>query len=316
MAFLRSSFALIWFCCLTLGAMPAHCAAETPPGPAESDPGHAWLLRARAALAGHQSISANIHQRIHLYGQELVAAGVFVQGPPAKNLLYLDLKLKIGGQDSYRQQRCDGKFYWLQRFEDGIPKLTRVDLKRVEAARAANAGLKAAGPANLQPVAAKDGPPMLGLGGMAFLLDELADWCVFPKVEQRRLPTREATPVIVLEGGWQRERLLLWLPDQAEGASQGKPIDLSKLPPMLPDRIVVFLGRDDLFPRRIEYSVSGSRDLPRDEPEPLLQVHFDEVRFDVEVPPSKFTFEGGVVAPIDDTDGYLLRAGFILPAAQ
>jgi len=44
--------------------------------------------------------------------------------------------------------------------------------------------------------------------------------------------------------------------------------------------------------------------------------HFDEVQFDVQVDPRGFTFEGGVVPPIDDTDGYLLRAGLIPPAAH
>ena len=316
MAFSRCSFAVIWFCCIGLGSLPAPCTGQSPTRQTEPNAGHAWLLRARAALAGHKSINANIHQRIHLYGQELVAAGFFVQGPPEKNLFALDLNLKIDGQDSYCQQRCDGKFYWLQKFEDGIPKLTRVDLKRVDAARTAHGHVKTVGLAKEQRRGGKDNPPMLGLGGMAYLLDQLAACCVFPKVEGRRLPTREATPVLVLEGGWQRDRLLRWLPEQADAASQGRELDLSKLPPALPDRIVVFLGRDDLFPRRIEYNVSESRGLPSDELETLVQIHFDEVQFDVAVEPGRFTFEGGVVPAIDDTDNYLLRAGLLHPTAR
>ena len=156
---------------------------------------------------------------------------------------------------------------------------------------------------------------MLGLGGVARLLDQLADWCVFPRVQQGRLPGKQALPVIVLEGGWRPERLLHWLPDQAEAAARGKPLDLGKLPPMLPDKIVIFLARDDLFPRRIEYLVSESRGLSTSEAEPMVQLHFDNVQFDAKVDPRCFTFDGGLVPPFDDTDGYLLRSGLLKPVA-
>jgi hypothetical protein len=313
MAFSRTTFALIWFCGIGFGAVPAVCSAASPPRPAKAEEGNTWLLRARAALAGHKTISAVIHQRVHLYEQELVATGEFVQGPPEKHLLHLDLKLKVGEQDSYCQQRCNGKFYWMQRFEDGVPMLTRIDVTRVEAARAAarhTSSGTANGKSNAEPATAT----MLGLGGVAHLLDQLGDWCVFPRVQQGRLPNKQALPVIVLEGSWRQERLLRWLPDQAEAASQGKPVDVRKLPPMLPDRIVVFLGRDDLFPRRVEYSVSESRRSSDGEAEPLVQLHFDNVQFDVKVDPRCFTFDGGLVPPFDDTDGYLLRNGLLGPA--
>jgi hypothetical protein len=301
MAFPRDLFACIWFCGLAL-CLPRLSPAASPQ--ADVDQGHIWLLRARKALAGHKTISAVIHQRIHLYEQELVGSGEYMQGPPEKNLLHFDLRLKVGQQDSYFQERCDGRFYWLQKFEDGLPKLTRIDVKRVLAARAA-AGR--AGPAEASMAG------MLGLGGVASLVDQLTEWCVFPRVAQGKLPTKAALPVIVLEGGWRTERLLHWLPGEADAVSQGKPIDLGKLPPMLPDRIVVFLGRDDLFPRRIEYSVSDSRAIARGETEPLVQLHFEDVHFDEPLDPRYFTFSGGVVPPVDDTDGYLLRNG-LLPA--
>lgn len=308
MAFSRDIFACIWFCCLTL-CLPGLSAAASPQ--ADVDQGHLWLLRARKALAGHKTISAVIRQRMHLYEQELVGSGEFMQGPPEKNLLHFDLRLKVGQQDSYFQERCDGQFYWLQKFEDGLPRLTRVDVKRVVAARADAARVRPGGLEKVALPAEAGMGGMLGLGGVASLLDQLAEWCVFPRVAQGKLPTKGALPVIVLEGGWRPERLLHWLPDQADAVSQGKPIDLNKLPPMLPDRVVVFLGRDDLFPRRIEYSASDSRNIARGETEPLVQLHFEDVRFDEPVDSRYFTFSGGVVPPVDDTDGYLLRNGIV-----
>lgn len=268
-----------------------------------ADAGHAWLVRARQALARHQSITAVVHQRIHLYEHELVGAGEFAQGPPGKNLLHFDMRLKVGQQDSYCQQRCDGTYYWLQKFEEGLPKVIRIDLKRVAAARSKQT--------REDMVVDGGSAPLIGLGGVASLLDQLAAWCIFPRVTQGRLPNKGALPVYMLEGSWRTERLLRWLPEQAEAAAAGKPLDLGKLPPMLPDRVVVFLGRDDLFPRRIEYCVSQSRSPARGEPEPLVQIHFDNVRFNAPIDPRAFTFPGGLIPAIDDTDGYLLRNGLL-----
>lgn len=286
--------------------MPRGDCLAQPAGHDTADAGHIWLARARDALAKHQSISAVVRQRIRLYEHELVGSGDFAQGPPGKNLLHFDIKLKIGDHDSYCQQRSDGTYYWLQKFEEGLPKVTRIDLKRVAEARAAlpdKPGLKGA-------AAAGGGVPLIGLGGVASLLDQLDRWCVFPRVTQGRLPSKGKLPVYVLEGGWRSERLLRWLPEEAEAAAQGKPLDLTRLPRMLPDRVVVFLGRDDLFPRRIEYYVSQSR-LARGEREPLVQLHFDDVRFDVPIDARYFKFPGGIVPAIDDTDGYLIRNGLI-----
>lgn len=307
MVFFRFSLARISLCCFAFALLRGACLAQSPRPEAE-DAGHLWLVRARQALARHQTITAVVHQRIHLYEQELVGSGHFVQGPPGKNLLHFDIRLKVGNHDSYCQQRCDGQYYWLQKFEDGLPKVTRIDLSRVAAVRAA-----AASKQNSESTpAAGGGVPGIGLGGVASLLDQLDKWCVFPRVTQGKLPSKGKLPVYVLEGGWRTERLLHWLPDQAKAVAAGESLDLSKLPPMLPDRVVVFLGRDDLFPRRIEYFVSQSR-LVRREREPLVQLHFDDVRFDVQVDARYFTFPGGIVPAVDDTDGYLIRNGLAAP---
>jgi hypothetical protein len=151
---------------------------------------------------------------------------------------------------------------------------------------------------------------MLGLGGMAALLDQLDLWCVFTKVGQTKPRGANEMPLYVLEGTWRPERLLFWLPDQREAVEKGQPVNISKLPPMLPDRIVIFLGRDDLFPRRIEYSASESRSFPDDEAPPLVRIHFEDVQFDQTADPRQFMFDSPVVAPIDDTEGYLLRHGW------
>jgi len=291
-------------------AQPSAASPQTPQhqsNPSLTTNGQSLLRQARAALERHKTISATIHQRIHLYGQELVGSGILVQGPTERNLLQVDLTVKIDGRDLYVQQRCDGEYYWLQKCIDGVPRLSRVDLRRVEAARAVHAKTHAAN--GTQPLGAKS-LPMLGLGGMATLLDQLDLWCIFSKVRQTRPRGPNETPLYVLEGTWRPERLLFWLPDQREAVEKGQPVNISKLPPMLPDRIVVFLGWDDLFPRRIEYSASESRTFAEDEAPPLVRVHFEDVQFDLPVDPRQFMFDSPVVSPVDDTEGYLLRHGW------
>jgi hypothetical protein len=326
MACWHRRFVAIWFCCFAFGAVGA--CGETPstfqkggalpgrpaivasrPTALQGQPlqGGTLLRQARAALDRHKTISATIHQRIHLYGQELVGNGIFVQGPPERNLLQVDLTVNIGGRDCYVQQRCDGQYYWLQKCVDGVPRLSRVDLKRVAAARAAHAQKHAASAAQSHRVPSL---PMLGLGGMANLLDQLDLWCVFPKVGQTRPRGPHEPSLYVLEGTWKPERMLFWLPDQRESVEKGEPVNISKLPPMLPDRIVIYLGCDDLFPRRIEYGASESRPIADDEAPPLVRVHFEDVQFDRPVDPRRFVFDSPVVAPVDDTEGYLLRHGW------
>lgn len=151
---------------------------------------------------------------------------------------------------------------------------------------------------------------MLGLGGMADFLDQLDLWCIFSKVRQTRPRGPNEAPMYVVEGTWRPERLLFWLPDQREAVETGQPVNLSKLPPMLPDRIVLFLGRDDLFPRRIEYGASESRTFADGETPPLVRVHFEDVQFDQPTDPRQFTFSSPVAPPLDDTDNYLLRHGW------
>jgi hypothetical protein len=293
------------------GLQTAYPAASSPSQP-QSQPNQGQLLlrQARAALERHKTISAVIHQRIHLYGQELVGNGIFVQGPAERNLLQVDVTVNVDGRDYYVQQRCDGDYFWLQKCVDGVPRLTRIDIKRVEAARLAFASKNLGLGSNGQNTSGKTSLPMLGLGGLASLLDQLDTWCAFTKVGEIKPSGPDEEPVYVLTGTWKPERILFWLPDQKTAVETGQPINLGKLPPMLPDRVVVFLGRNDLFPRRIEYSASDGRSFADDETPPLVRIHFDDVQFDQPVDPRRFMFDSAVVSPTDDTDGYLLRHGW------
>lgn len=292
------------------GRHPKSAALADPPPKPQTQPNQGQLLlrRARAALSAHGSVGATIHERIRLYGQELVGKGIFVQGSPELNLMKLDLSVKVAGQDTYVQQRCDGRYFWEHKLVEGVPSLTRIDVRRVLAARRARANRGTANDSRPE-------LPSLGLGGVAFLLDQLDTWCLFQRWRESKLSDREQTPVFVIEGSWRPEQLAAWLPDQRAAVEKGQPLNLDKLPPAFPDRILISLGRDDLFPRRIEYGASASRRFEKSEA-PLVQIHFEGVQFDQPIKADVFEFEGSVTPPLDGTDNYLLRHGLAPSVGQ
>ena len=300
-----NNIAIFLGCLFIAGSLPTYGAEPAKPQ-GQPNQGQLLLRRARAALAGHKTITAKIHERIRLYGHELVGNGEVGQGPPEKNLLMLNLFVKVAGQDTLVQQRCDGRFFWEYKLFDGIPRLSRIDVGRVLAARRVAA--------NQQPAGGSPELPSLGLGGVAFLLEQLDAWCLCQRWTESKLSDHERSPVYVIEATWRPEQLVAWLPDQRAAVEHGQPLNLEKLPPSFPDRIRISLGRNDLFPRRIEYGASASRRLDKDE-SPLIQLSFEGVEFDQPIDADYFTFVGAVTAPLDVTDSYLLRHRLLTPTA-
>ena len=268
---------------------PSRAEASTPTA---SQHGPQLIQRALAQLARHRSISAHLSEKIHLYGHEMTASGSYVQGPPERHWLQMDLTVKVGPHDDFAQQRCDGTHLWLLRSIDGIPALSRVDVDRVLQARQET----------------PQTPPMPGLGGLTDLLVALDRAFIFDSVREANLPREGgALAVYAVRGRWRPERLAQWLPDQKAAIDDGRPADLSRLPEMLPDHVYVLLGRDNLFPYRIEYRrearpkrvVAGERC--------FVSFDFVDVAFDRPVDERQFKFAQGTYPVVDDTEGYLAR---------
>ena len=110
----------------------------------------------------------------------------------------------------------------------------------------------------LQEVAAAPGrdpaATLPGLGGLSRLLRGLDANFRFTTAELGRVKQPvKYLPVWKLEGGWRPAQLVRLLPQQKAAIEQGKPVDTTRLPKHLPDRVVLLLGQEDLFPYRIEY---------------------------------------------------------------
>jgi hypothetical protein len=257
---------------------------------AQESPGQARLREAQEALARHRSVFAKMHIQIDLYDQQTIGNGEYRQGPPETRWMAFDVRLKTNNQLSIVQQRCDGNSFWrCDSVDDVRLRVSRIDMARLGSARdEGRAG----------------GVPQLGLGGLPKLLHSLDTAFEFNKVRNEK---RGRQRVYALRGQWRPDWLMKWLPDQKAAIAAGKPVDLAKLPPPLPDHVVVRLGVDDLFPYRIEYG----RDDPKapDQSRTLAAIDFEGVAFDGPVERSAFEFEPGKTPVIDETDAYLLLTG-------
>jgi hypothetical protein len=267
----------------------AGATSVAPPSRAEQ-----LLRQAIDALDRHRSVRAKVRHRVDLFEQQLVGAGTYLQGSRSSLALRLELKIQLSDRVTSLQQICDGRYLWIDRHLKESPNLTRVDVARVlKAHEAAGTGL--------------EGTPLgspLAVGGLPGLLQGLDRSFQFTSVFDWQL---NGLPVYGVRGQWEPNRLNQLLPNQQEAIEAGRSADLSKLPMQLPDHVVVFLGRDDLFPYRIEYrrQAGSARGRRQGSSRPLLVLELFEVQFNVPIDPALFAYEPGDRSFTDQTDQYI-----------
>ncbi len=258
------------------------------------------LEAAVRALESRGSISARLRQKVDLFDKQLVGSGSYWElrqgGIPR---MRLELQIQLDDQVSSLLQVCDGKTFWNYCKLRDQGTLTRLDAVRATRALAQ----AAAGPnrnfTSLLP----------GLGGMSKLLRGLDANFRFVTVQEDGLG---ALRVWKLKGGWQTAQLINLLPKQKDAIQHGKPADLSRLPPYLPDRVVLWLGTADLFPRRIEYRRGTAK--PGDpsdagEDRALVTMDLDGLTFNAPIDPARFYYNPGNVEAVDQTKRFLLSLG-------
>jgi hypothetical protein len=278
--------------------------ASPPQGGTSSVPaGDEIVASALAALARHSSIQARLRHRCELFGQQVTGSGTYLQGPTTANLVRLELQMNLGQQASTLLQVCDGTQLWTHRDVLGNQRLWMIDLARVQEAR------EKAGRPPIAPM-----PTNLGLGGLPQLLYGLKDAMQFSRVQPARVGNM---PAWAVEGTWKPLKLVFMLPDQLKEIADQKPIDLSKLPEHMPDHVVLYLGRDDSFPYRVEYRrEAGLKDPPRTtgpgRGKALVTLELYEVTIGGAIDPAAFTYQPGDKAVIDETEAYLTAHG-VLP---
>jgi hypothetical protein len=249
---------------------------------------------------------------VDLFGKSLIGAGYYFEQRSGDGFRFrLESKIQLGDEIGTLLQVCDGQYVWrYQRLHDQ-GELNRIDVVYVLQA------LEEAG--QLDRLGEIDGWP--GLGGMPRMLRNLNTAFDFQAAEPGQLtagaagraPGGQQLPVWRLRGAWKRERLASLLPSRKEDLDAGRPIDLAQLPPQLPESVVLYLGRDDLFPYRVEYY--RSRPDPKGQgraggaAELIVTLELFEVAVNVPIDSNRFRYNPGNLDCVDRTQEFLQQLG-------
>jgi len=300
---------LLTCCVLTWSLLPVAWADEvptsttTPDSTAVSAPpvaaGDELVAKALSALEQQPSVVAKLRERIDLFGEQLIGSGTYIQGPADEHLFRLELRLQGASQGTTLQHVSNGTTLWIFRELDGKDgRVSKVNLATVLAAldRAGQGGAT--------------GLTGLGLGGLPKLLAGLARDLQFDAPEQSSLGS---LPVLVLKGTWRPARLRALLPEQHEALDRGEAPDIRKLAPHVPEQVTLTLGRDDLFPYRVEFLRREPPGILSREPgdlQAIVLLEVFDVKFGAPIERAKFTYQPDPeqVVP-DDTDHYLRSLG-------
>jgi hypothetical protein len=267
----------------------------------DSISGEALLRRVVAAVDAQPSITAKVRYRVDLMGRPSEGTGTYVQqGRGPARMLRMELNLQTPGMPNRVRHVCDGTTLWIV---EEVARETRV--AKVDVAR-----LRAAVPKSQTPPT-NDG--WLALGGLPRLLVGLDAAFAFGPVRPSRL---DDVRVWTLVGNWERGRLGDLLSDQKDAINSGKPADVAKLSPQLPDTVVLHVGCDDFFPYRVEYWRTG-HDAPTADSSQgklLVVMEFYEVHLGAPVDARQFAFQPPAdIQPDDRTLQYLDKLGLEEP---
>lgn len=286
--------------------LDARAALPAAPSATAAQRAQKTIQQAIAAQYQWRSVVARMRTEIQLFDQRLVGSGLYMQGPAQHGTFRLELRIKTDHAISALLQVCDGRQFWSYRQLSDRRSLEWIDAARVSAALARRGEDRVAGTPAMPTVPTAG----LGVGGVPRLLRSMDESFHFRTVNEGRL---ETLPVWILEGTWKPELLAELLPEQRGAIEAGQAADLRKLPAQVPDRVAVFLGRDDLFPYRLVYY----RDHPgekeweaagRAQPSaPMVTLEWFEVRFDVPLDRNQLYYNPGD-AKYDDVTGRHLRA--------
>jgi hypothetical protein len=261
------------------------------------------LAKSIAMLEGCNSIAAKTHQSIDLLGKHLIGSGDYLEGRAGKVTSFrLELKVQVGNEPVTLLHVCDGRHFW--RCESFKSKGTaeRIDLNRVSRALEEHPGIN--------PSAIVSWPRAEGLSG---LLRDLQDAFRFAAPYPTKLPGQDRTPVIGIQGVWEPKRLAMFQSEPRRNAKSRDSAQPHRLPEHVPYCVVLYLGRDDLFPFRIEYhrripTASPSSNATEDPP--MVALDFFLVALNGPIQGSPFFFEPGSALEVSDqTDRYLERLG-------
>ncbi len=279
---------------------PSTIANSEPPAatPAPGGDAQAILQQAIVSLEALRSISAETRQYVDIYDKQLVGSGsYFEQRGPNGLELRLELRLQLGDYTSSLLQVCKGQFLWISRDKE-TP--IRIDVSRVAKVWDERGDFPGPGRIGTWP----------GLGGLPKLLRGLNSSFDFTLIEETRLG--EQLPAYRLQGQWKREKLAKILPQHSAAIREGKPVDLGAMPLYLAHRVVLYLEKDGLFPRRIEFRrppPSRAENEPPREETTIVSMDLYNVVLNAPINADRFNFRPGERGYTDQTERFLDSLG-------
>lgn len=278
----------------------APVAVPVAPPALASQRGSDLISAAARSVASRASITAKLRQEIELFDQHLIGAGNYWQISAPVRLWRLELVLKNGERQSVLQQVCNGRQVSIFERIGEQQTLKQLDLAQIHQALVAE-----------QQAHPKRGPALAdwGTGGLPQLLDGVTRAWELTAGEQVTWHNKKVWKVT---GVWKKEMLAALIPDQKEKIRKGAAPDMTRLPPHLPDTLVVYLGVSDLFPYRIEYLRTPrpswyARLWTSTEPRPVATFELFDVVFGHTIDPRLFTFSPGNLAANNATEDQIAQ---------
>jgi hypothetical protein len=262
----------------------------------------ALLTAATKAHRGRLSVSATLLVGINLFGEQARAEGDYLEESPLVSQRFrVDLDFRHKAQTATFRQVCDGRiFQTYTKLGNDEGTLVSLDLVRIGHSVAKR----------VREFATEPAPSWWpSMGGIGRILSELNRIFQFDSVTPWRI---NEVPVWRLEGRWEPSWLGRMMPQQEAAIKQGKPADLRKLPIHVPDHIVLFLGRQDMFPYRLEcWRTGNGRSTEGAEGDSVLQIYlqFGNVRINQPVNPARFIYRPANMKATDQTELFLRGRG-------
>ncbi len=280
----------------SVGGSHAVVGAQTPVHertslePAAPLPDAQDLLRAAIqTLEANRSIQASIRHETTMLGRRVVGRGVYLeqQARPWPQVR-LELSTQMGEKTGSLVQVCDGRYLWTFDSLAEQPRVEKVDLVRIAEALDERPGPEA--PEELSRIPIFYGLPRLlwtVSGRFAFSRSDPGRW------------GRARQAVWRMEGQWvARQAVAHAAPTPHSGSPNAPIVARLALPPLVPDRVVVVLEQQTLFPLRIEFR--WTRDGPLGH-EPAVAVDLFDVKLDVPLDPTWFSYSPGNLEVVDQT---------------
>ena len=267
----------------------------------ESD-GQSLLHQAQAAMLRHYTVSAQVFQKSHILSIDVIGLGQYSEQRSNQGVRFR-LEINLQTQDdklaSGLLQVCDGDHLWNYRKLRGQESLSCVDLATFQQ-RLDEKGVRA-------PLRPLDAWP--GVGGLSELLASFDRAFLFDTPEGVELQAH--FPAWKIEGHWRPEMLARAVPEHKEEIEQGRGVALEDLPKHLPNRIILFLGKEDLFPYSIVYyRLDGNTATVKAGPNdpPMVRINLTNVRFNQQVNAAQFVYRPNLPCT-DQTEQLLQRLG-------